>query len=621
MKSKGFSFSGGRLFRPVFLSAVLASPSAFAQAPAEAPAGQFSQIVDKLTATSPGFSPGSEIISWNGQNWSVTNNRFFESQFEKYLATPQVDIGQGNAYRLTLERINRLLSGYPISPGNLDEAFRLLTNAAAYPQDGNMSDVLANQIYMAWMAQKNNDRLQKAGVSMEQERQRLEWNMQMAVQPSSMGGQKSAGVSMPGGGGASLPSLPSASSGAETAAKVQPIAQRLAEVNTLMKANNAKSEMSLAQARTDFQALLVQFFVQRRFDHLTIGVKFYRNIFGDGSSQVKVGDDAAGVFAKTTGNPPTLSSLDAMGREATQNVRQGTQAFYSMMDANQTQSAGKRLSEAYVVGEHLFEIQVVPLDQKQKILQVTQKVNQLISAIDVKNYELAGKLVGELKGLASDLDTSKADAAVQTAQMAAEMHLAKARNAAVAGDKDTLEKELQAAAEIWPTNPQLKEMSATIFSEADVQARTLSDFDQLVSQKNYRQIYDDKMRFIAATAMIPEKRDKLKEVLENMQAIETAILQADEISKRGDSAGAWESIEAVYTKFPNDNKLNQLRADLSTKASDFVNALSRANGLEQRNQLGSALTAYLEAKKIYPPSQFAKDGILRIRNKILPDAQ
>ena len=39
------------------------------------------------------------------------------------------------------------------------------------------------------------------------------------------------------------------------------------------------------------------------------------------------------------------------------------------------------------------------------------------------------------------------------------MHIAKARNAAVSGDKETLESELKAATEIWPRNPALTEVS------------------------------------------------------------------------------------------------------------------------------------------------------------------
>jgi tetratricopeptide (TPR) repeat protein len=211
-------------------------------------------------------------------------------------------------------------------------------------------------------------------------------------------------------------------------------------------------------------------------------------------------------------------------------------------------------------------------------------------------------------------------AAIETAKQISAMHIAKARNAAVSGDKNTLEAELKAATEIWPRNPSLTEVSKVIFSQADVQSRAMVDFDQLVSQKNYRQIYEDRMRFIAATAMYPEKQEQLRKVLEDMQVIETALIQAQEIEKRGDYAGAWESAEKAFRNFPDDNKLNQIRANLTTKAADFVHAIRQAEELEQKNQPGSSLAWYLKAQNVYPPSDFARQGVDRLTKEILPDA-
>ena len=73
--------------------------------------------------------------------------------------------------------------------------------------------------------------------------------------------------------------------------------------------------------------------------------------------------------------------------------------------------------------------------------------------------------------------------------------------------------------------------------------------------------------------------------------------------------------------FPDDTKLNQFRADLTIKAATFVNQVKTAEQYEKEGQTGSALTAYLEAHRIYPYSSFAKDGIQRLSKQILPDFQ
>jgi hypothetical protein len=184
-----------------------------------------------------------------------------------------------------------------------------------------------------------------------------------------------------------------------------------------------------------------------------------------------------------------------------------------------------------------------------------------------------------------------------------------------------MERELRSAAEIWPRNPALAEVGNTISSQSDIQQTAMNDFDRLKSQKNYRQIYNDKMRFIAAAALYPEKQKELADVLQHMGAVEGAMIKAREIAQRGDPAGAWESVEAAQKEFPGDSDLNQLRADLTTQAADFVQSLNQATEYEKKDQPGSALAWYLKARKKYPASQFAKEGIQRLSGQILPDSK
>jgi hypothetical protein len=80
-------------------------------------------------------------------------------------------------------------------------------------------------------------------------------------------------------------------------------------------------------------------------------------------------------------------------------------------------------------------------------------------------------------------------------------------------------------------------------------------------------------------------------------------------------------VEAVQKEFPNDTELNQLRATLTTQAADFVQTLSKAQTLEKQDQPGPSLAWYLQARKKYPASTFARDGIDRLSVKVLPDAK
>jgi hypothetical protein len=560
----------------------------------------------------PAVDPSGEMVTWDGQTWSITNNRLFQGQFERYLNTPEESSLTVVAYEDILGKIHDLLTAAPVTPQGLDQAFHLLSLAAAVGMDGKFSDVLAGQIYATWMAKNETQRIQNATQVLQAERSRLEWNMKVTaesnMEQTSQTGKLSAAVN-------------EAKRATLQETTIQPLAKRLAEVETLLQKKDLDKEYDLAQARTDFQTLIVQFFLQRRFEHVTVAISFYRALFNEGAGQVKLGDEAMSFFSKTSGSPPTLASLDSMAREIAQNVRQGDSALKVMLDNRQVQTASNRLAELYAVGQNLPEINLYPLANKQQILAFVQKSNRLLAALDVKDYAQAETLLDDLQKSAADFDPTKPNAAIQTSKLSAEMHLAKARNAAVEGDKATLERELQAAAEIWPTNPQLKELSAKIFEQADVGAQALADLDQLLGQKNYRMIYDQRMRFIAATATRPDKQEALKKVLDDMTQIEIAMQQAAEIDKRGDSAGAWESIESVARNSPDDIKLNQYLANLTIKAAAFVNVLKSAEEYEKADRPACALTAYLAAQKLYPYSQFAKDGIQRTVKEIHPDAQ
>jgi hypothetical protein len=562
----------------------------------------------------PFFDPGNNNVGWDGKSWNVSNNAVFAARFEKYLNAPPATQEAGHEYQAHLRQIMVKLSPGSITPRSSDEAFQLLVKASRYQDDANLCDSIASQVYSAWLARSNVERLKAANRVLEGERKRLEWNAKVTAQGNKFDV------------GGSARSKDRAFNEIRNQQRLsrdmemQSLATRLAEINALIRSNQLKREVAELRVKIEFQALIVQHFLQRRFQHVVIGTRFYRSIFADGDGRLQLGKDAGNLFSKTGGLTPTLDTIDSSANEVMSDVRQGVQAFKFLLEKGELESATKRLAEAFTLGEYLPDLRALNRDDKRKVLAVTQKSNQLITSIEVKDFALAEKLVIELTEIARDFDASKPMAAIETAKQVSAMHIAKARNAAVSGDKATLETELKTATEIWPRNPALSEVSEAIFAQALVQCRTMVDFDQLVSQKNYRQIFDDRIRFIAATAMYPKKQDQLREVLGNMQFIETSIIRAKQREKHGDYAGAWESAEKAFRDFPGDNKLNQLRVDLTTKAPAFVRAIRHAEDMEQENQLGSSLAWYLKARDEYPLSEFARQGVDRLTKRILPDA-
>jgi hypothetical protein len=595
-----------------------------APAPAAAPASIAAPPAGPLPAASPPsnflgqqvpmLDPGSDMLSWDGKHWNINNNRLFGARFEKYLNAEAETTDADSRYRQIVNTILDKLSPYHLSPDSLDAAFRLLPQASSFQADANLSDALASSVYSVWQARREDQRIVSADQSLAQEQKQIEWNAQMTT----------------GDGRLELPPPP-ANNKAEAAEyqkeldsrrtlRMEPYVTRMAEIKALLVTNKAKRELSELQTKVEFQALIVQFFMQRRFQHVLMATQFYRAIFGEGDTSLKVGADTQKLFSSTTGMPPTVSVLDSLSREAMRDAAEGIEAYKFLLGKNELDSATKRLAEAFAIGEYMPELRTLPRDDKRQALAFTQKSNQLISALDVKDYTLAEKLVHDLEQTAKDFDNSKPMAAIETAKTVAAMHLAKAKNAAVNGDRTTLENELKEATEIWPRNPALSDLSASIFSQADVQQKALIDFDELLSQHNYRQIADDQFRFIAATATSPDRQVQLKKVLTDIQVIEQALLQSQEIAKRGDYDGAWETVEHAFKQFPDDNKLNQARATLTTEAADFVRTLRNAQQLEDKQQYGSSLAWYLKAQKMYPPSDYANDAIARLVKQVLPES-
>ena len=636
----------------------------------------------------PHFDPGNDTMAYDGKLWNVNDNRFFRARFEKYLnAAPATDAADV-AYRETIAKIMDLLAPGKATKQNQDAAFALLKKASEYKDDANLCNTLSDAIYAAKSNLAFVEKLKRDNINLEKQRSTAEWNNEVAAKNSSLGVSSSAKDSP----------FQQENQKFERDARMAKTKRELSEVGQTIENNKARMAMFEISAKGHLQALIMQFFATRRFEHVIIANRFYRALYTDGDNSIevfkkmvdtlpvnkdagqakleaefdpKVSGEAKGggyVAAGTGTNGSgagggtyvpsgqsfsaqgmklgvqnlgveslvggaataaqavsklisSLSQLDGLANEAIRDVNEGIEAYKFLLSKNELKSATERLAETFALGEFLPTVRLLSREEKRRALDFSQKGNELLAALEVNDLTRSAKLVDELQKIAVDFDVSKPLAKIETAKTVSSMHLAKARNAAASGDKNTMEAELRAAAEIWPRNPALTEVGGMIFSQSDVQQRAITDFDQLLSQKNYRQIYDDKMRFIAATAMFPEKQDQLRKVLDDMALVESAIIRAQEVEKRGDFAGAWESAETAYRQFPDDNKLNQVRANLTTRAPDFVRALKQAEEQEKKDQLGSSLAWYLKAQKDYPASDFARQGIERLNTQLLPDAK
>ena len=642
----------------------------------------------------PAFDPGSEVMSYDGKLWNINNNRLFRARFEKYLNAPAATDKADVAYRETIDRILDLLAPGHATKQNINAAFLLLKKASEYKDDANLCRTMSDAIYAAQTSLGTIEKLKRENATLEKQRSSAEWNKEMAAKNSTLGITTSSKDT----------DVAKENQKIERDARLATASRELSDVGQTIENNKLRIATIELTAKGHLQALIMQYFATRRFEHVIIANRFYRAIYTDGDNSIaiykkmvdslptnkdagqakitgelnpqisateglmdhdaavgagaggngtnvniyngaprarsgssfsakgaKLGIENFGIESLTGGAASaaqtisklvsSLSQIDSLANEAIRDINEGIEAYKFLLEQGELQSATERLAETFALGEYMPSVRLLPREAKRRALEYSQKTNELLAALEVNDLTRAEKLLNEIESMAKDFDTSKPLAKIETAKTISSMHLAKARNAAVSGDKAAMEAELRSAAEIWPRNPALAEVGNTIFTQSDVQQQAMNDFDRLLSQTNHRQIYNDKLRFIAAAAMYPEKQQQLNEVLQGMAAVEGAILKAKEIAGRGDPAGAWESVEAAQKEFPDDTELNQLRASLTTQAADFVQTLAKAEALEKQNQPGPSLAWYLQARKKYPASTFARAGIDRLSAKVLPDAK
>ena len=642
----------------------------------------------------PAFDPGSEVMSYDGKLWNINNNRLFRARFEKYLNAPAATDRADVAYRETIDRILDLLAPGNATKQNINSAFLLLKKASEYKDDANLCRTMSDAIYAAQTSLATIEKLKRENATLEKQRSSAEWNREMAAKNSNLGISTSSKDT----------DVAKENQKIERDARLATASRELSDVAQTIENNKLRIAAIEINTKGHLQALIMQYFATRRFEHVIIANRFYRAIYTDGDNSIAIykkmvdslptnkdagqakitgelnpqisatagvmdHDSAVGAGAGGNGTnvniyngTPTarsgssfsakgaklgienfgiesltggaasaaqtisklvssLSQIDSLANEAIRDINEGVEAYKFLLEQGELQSATERLAETFALGEYMPSVRLLPREAKRRALEYSQKTNELLAALEVNDLTRAEKLVNEIEGMAKDFDTSKPLAKIETAKTISAMHLAKARNAAVSGDKSAMEAELRSAAQIWPRNPALAEVGNTIFTQSDVQQQAMNDFDRLLSQKNHRQIYNDKLRFIAAAAMYPEKQKELNDVLQRMAAVEGAILKAQEIAGRGDPAGAWESVQAAQKEFPDDSELNQLRATLTTQAADFVQTLAKAEALENQDQSGASLAWYLQARKKYPASTFARAGIERLSAKVLPDAK
>ena len=593
--------------------------------------GDTTIVRDKKKADSPYgnevpfIDPTQETISLMGHTFNLGDNRL-GGQFESYLADTPNQTAAAKEYRETIDAILTAVSphtkGVSISQ-KLRNGFALLPRASSYSGDGRICDSLSNAIYAAMLSKGSVSNSKDYIESLEKEKKRIIYNADIVAKKNDLTdsaantkktGQKGKGKKT------------TIEKTAESY-ELQDMQKRIIEIEALKKMHQAKDEINIVQAKIQYQALLAQLFVQRRFEHVVIGTRFYNLIFRDGDSKMRLkkNSDVAKFFGEGLGVDPTVTGLDSAANEAIRKVTTFVAAFNNHLSHNELHSASRRLTEAFAIGEFLPSVQTVPAADRRQILEYVRDGHSLVKAMDVHDYARAKILLEALKKRSKDFDSTKAEGAIAAYTRVSDGHVRAAKIALMQGNQEKFESELKNATQVWPTNPRLKEIDKrldSMLNKGEVAKGLLDDFDRLLSESNYREIFKRQYEFVPVVQDDSERKSAVEQIIKNIHRIDGSIIQAKEFSKLGNDYAAWETLATLRDEFPKDPELLRQSEKLSSKVADFTVALTRAKEFENNKlnpQTGSALAWYLEAKSIYPDSKFAQEGIDRLVTRILPE--
>ncbi|PQJ29721.1 hypothetical protein [Rubritalea profundi] len=567
----------------------------------------------------PIVDPTSKTFQFQGRTYSMTDNNL-GGQFEAYLASQDFESKAAVEYHEKIEKIQDFLS--PLNPGgpNLKSAYTLLEDASNYPGDGGICDSLANSVYSGRLAMKGIGNKKEAIAKLEKEHRRLVHNLNVLEKKGTLGGTTTV-----------KQGKKTTTSKAAQFTQYKVMQERMAEITDIKKKYVATGVISLTQSKVQYQAMMLQLFIQRRFEHVVMSARFYNIIYKDGDQamRIKKGSDTEKFFSEGLGVNPTVAGLDAAANEAIRKSQTLISAFQNNIDSNRIHAASERLVEAFLVGEFIPCVQTVSMGMKERVQQYVQDANDLVEALSAKELAQATELNESLKTQARDYNPSKANSYIAAHKRASDGHVRDAKFALFEKDTSRAKVAIENAIKHWPANPTIQTFNDKLDErldqgeeDSDTLTQTVKEFDRLLADKNYRAIVEEprKSKFVVVFGQTnDEPRIKqLTEIGESITEIEKALGKSQSLVEAGQSYAAWEAIFETQNKYYDDPKIANAKAQLIGQVGNFTNALTKAKRLEEGGatpQTGSALSWYLKARDIYPQSQFAKEGLERIVSK------
>jgi hypothetical protein len=553
-------------------------------------------------------------MQWKGTTMNLGNSRAVRARFERYLAAP-TDNGDMKRYVALLDQIQLLLSAQSINQENYyrnqQEAFNLLFKAAEYDIDAGSSLTIASQVQKVWIMKQEFRQIEITKAQLDTLRKVQEGiivnradNIEAANDARSDGATKGK-------------PLGKASSGTtELGYKVKDVARTEAEI----LARNAEMTALGLKAKIEFQSQMVSFLMARRYRHSLITSAFYRVLFKGGSQNIVVGAKEVKEFFPISDFVPTLESFDMLSREAIKDTSKGMQTVDDLVKQGELYGAFERLQETFFLGEFEPVVMSYPQEKKRDMLALWKDLRELQRLGDERDLGSVEGYVNKVRGRARDFPGAPILSKVTNAMNASNMSLLSAKGAALAGDTVKAEAALERAAKIWPQNPGVKDFATQVVSRQDTMAQMVPQFDRLFADAKWRDIYNNKVPFGLALAQDKERSAKLLKVIARIGELDFKIQKASVLFTENNPYLAWDVIVDAYKSESDDLVLAKTRADISSRVGAYSGLIDSAEKLEKDGAEAAALTAWLAAQDLNPPSTICGAAVKRLAKSVAESA-
>ena len=555
-------------------------------------------------------------MQWKGTTMNLGNARAVRARFERFLAAP-TDSGDMKRYVAILDQIQLLLSAQSINQENYyrnqQEAFNLLFKAAEFDIDANNSLTIASQVQKVWVMKQEFRQIEINKNQLETLRKMQEGiiiNRADIIEDATDARSRSQGNSKTGG-------LGKASSGTtELGFKVKDEARTQAQI----LARDAEMTALGLKAKIEFQSQMVSFLMARRYRHSLITSSFYRVLFKGGSQNIVVGAKEVKEFFPISDFVPTLESFDMLSREAIKDVSKGVQTVDDLVKQGELYGAFERLQETFFLGEFEPAIMSYPYEKKREMLALWKDLRELQRLGDEHDLGNVEGYVNKVRGRARDFPGAPILSKVTNAMNASNMSLLSAKAAALAGDNAKAEAALERAAKIWPQNPGVKDFANQVVSRQDTLAQKVPEFDRLMTESKWRDIYNKKLEYALALAQDKERSEKLRKVVNRVGELDANIQKASVLASQNNPYLAWDVIVETYKTESDDLVLAKTRSDIAPLVANYAQLIGHAEKLEKDGAEAAALTAWLSAQDLNPASPACGAAVKRLAKSVAESA-